>query len=80
MGREWNASDAREAHPHLTGRVRLDRQFGSALEIISGREEGPTESNQRTVYKTINNPIVLDDSDDDDDDDLLSYVAFSRKK
>jgi hypothetical protein len=80
IGREWNSSDAREAHPHLTGRVRLDRQFGSALEIMSGREEGRTESNQPTVYNTINNSVVLDDSDDGDDDDLLSYVAFSKKK
>lgn len=79
MGRDWNSSDTREAHPHLTGRVRLDRQFGSDLEIISGREKGPTESNQPTVYRAIHNPIVWDDSDDDDDDNLLSYVAFSKK-
>jgi hypothetical protein len=81
MGREWTPAD-RVAHPHLTGRVRLDRQFGSALEIISGGNgdfSGPPESNQATAYKTINNPILLDDNDDDDDDELLSYVAFIKK-
>jgi hypothetical protein len=81
MGRERNHDD-RVAHPHLIGRVRLDRQFGSALEIISGGTDdflGPPESNQPTAYKTINNPIVFDDDHDDDDDELLSYVAFIKK-
>lgn len=80
MGREWDHDD-RVAHPHLTGRIRLDRRFGSALEIISGGTDdfsGPPESNQPTAYKTTNSPIMFDD-DDDDDEELLSYVAFLKK-
>lgn len=52
-------------HPHLAGRVRLDRQFGaSSVGIIGGAE---------VVHPTTT--IVEDDSSDDDIDD---FVAFRR--
>ena len=85
MGREWGSV---EQHPHLARRKRQDRQFGTALEIISGREteeedipQYETALSQQPVYKTIHNPTntVLELDDDDDDDELLSYVAFSKK-
>lgn len=42
MGREWNSLERQ--HPHRVGRIRVDRQFSTALEIMSTAEESQVQN------------------------------------
>ena len=64
-------------HPHLAGRIRMDRQFGgaaAAFGIIGGAEV----EEERPRPLTLPNALEFDD-DSSDDDEITSFVAFSKK-
>jgi predicted nucleic acid-binding Zn-ribbon protein len=79
-------------HPHRTGRIRRDRQFGSTLEITGasrswhetvdsfpeeiGADDTPTPQTSTSTFDQV--VQALEDDDDDEDEALLSYTAFSK--
>lgn len=82
--RPSRSSYLEEQHPHRAGRIRVDRQFTSNLEIFAGsateylqqnHEDPPTAAPQRHLPSEIQS--ILDD--DDSDDDLLEFVPFSKR-
>jgi hypothetical protein len=79
-------------HPHRTGRIRRDRQFGSTLEITgasrswndtvdtfpeeNGADDSPTPHTSTSTFDQV--VRALEDDDDDEDEALFSYTAFSK--
>jgi hypothetical protein len=79
-------------HPHRTGRIRRDRQFGSTLEITGasrswnetvdtfpeeiGADDTPTPRTSTSNFDQV--VRALEDDDDDEDEALFSYTAFSK--
>jgi predicted nucleic acid-binding Zn-ribbon protein len=64
-----NRTAVQRQHPHLAGRIRMDRQFGGAsmsgLDVIGGAE----------VLVGVNS----DDDESESDDDIGDFVAFPRR-
>jgi hypothetical protein len=77
-------------HPHRTGRIRRDRQFGSTLEITDGasrswhepdtfsEEDGAHDTTPRRITSTLDQVVQALEDDDDEDEALFSYTAFSK--
>jgi hypothetical protein len=77
-------------HPHRTGRIRRDRQFGSTLEITDGvsrswhetdtfpEEDGAHETTPPRTTSTLDQVVQALEDDDDEDEALFSYTAFSK--
>jgi hypothetical protein len=80
-------------HPHRTGRIRRDRQFGSTLEITDGacrswhdepdafpEEDGAGDTTPPRITSTLDQVVQALEDDDDEDEALFSYTAFSKSK
>jgi hypothetical protein len=77
-------------HPHRTGRIRRDRQFGSTLEITDGasrswrdpdtfpEEDGAYDTTPLRITSTLDQVVQALEDDDDEDEALFSYTAFSK--
>ena len=76
-------NSSRNMHPHRAGRIRRQRQFSTALQIMAGfDDDAQQQTSKPAAMATVSNSLSTqaDDDDDDDngDDELLSYVAFRR--
>jgi hypothetical protein len=80
-------------HPHRTGRIRRDRQFGSTLEITDGasrspwhetdtfpEEDGAGDTTPPRTSSTLDQVVQALEDDDDEDEALFSYTAFAKSK
>ena len=70
-------------HPHRAGRIRTDRQFGTALEIFCGEEDNADASAGPSVALTgvaqTQLPMNAEDGDEDEDKYLLSFDTFGKR-